>query len=621
VGVAALAPSPDAPSSVITPASELSRNVITPASETRSSMIAPAPHSASAGPRSTPAPHSASAGPRSTPAPTDATTVLSERATTELLTPTDTTTELPAPAPVGQPRHSLQNGPRSLFWTWLAAFCAIFSAGAVWSFASPLGSGPDEPAHLDRAASLVRGQLLGTPLAHPTNFQKGTVTVRVPEVFAALANDIGCFQFKSAVPAGCRKPLPASAKEVATQTYVGRYPPLYYLLVGLPTLFLVSVKGIYAARLVSVALSAVMLALAVTSLRRCRGTPLAAAGLSLAVTPMALYLAAIINPNGLEVASAASAWTSAVALASLPPEDHGAATIGALGGSLAVLLLTRPLSPLWAFGVLGALVTMKRPWSWREMLRRRPAWAWSGACVVAASAAGAWDLFANPFLTEPGSPVPAHASESQIVVIAFERLDLLVSSSIGFFGWLDTPSPEAVIIAWLAVLGLLAFLAAALGKGRGVFVMATMLAIWALLPVAIAIEQARTEGILGQGRDYLGLAMGIPLVAAAIAGEPFAERARSLRLVSIVVTVLAVAQVADFYGALRRNTVGTNGPLDALAHVAGGWSPPVPGAVLVSVFALATATFALLLRRAAGAQRRSHVIEGSSPASRLGPAR
>jgi hypothetical protein len=70
--------------------------------------------------------------------------------------------------------------------TWLISFSVFYLAIAAWTFASPLGSAPDEPAHLLRAASLVRGQLLGTPLPHPSLEQQSTVTVEVPQVLAEL---------------------------------------------------------------------------------------------------------------------------------------------------------------------------------------------------------------------------------------------------------------------------------------------------------------------------------------------------------------------------------------------------------------------------------------------------
>ena len=48
--------------------------------------------------------------------------------------------------------------PRVAFFT---AWIALSLMSIAWAFASPLGSGPDEPAHLIKAASVVRGELVG----------------------------------------------------------------------------------------------------------------------------------------------------------------------------------------------------------------------------------------------------------------------------------------------------------------------------------------------------------------------------------------------------------------------------------------------------------------------------
>ena len=45
-----------------------------------------------------------------------------------------------------------------------------------------------------------------------------------------------CFMGHSTVPASCAPALSTSGKIVDTATYVGRYPPLYDLIVGLPSL-------------------------------------------------------------------------------------------------------------------------------------------------------------------------------------------------------------------------------------------------------------------------------------------------------------------------------------------------------------------------------------------------
>ena len=493
---------------------------------------------------------------------------------------------------------------------WLLSFGVLFLAIAAWSFASPLGSGPDEPAHLVRAVSLVRGQLVGTDLPHPTQAQKSTVIVKVPEVFASLETDVRCFQYKSDVPAGCQRPLNGSTHTVSVETYVGRYPPFYYALVGLPTLALVSVKGIYAARLVSGALSAAMLALAVTSLRRCRGAPLLAAGLALAVTPMALYLAAVVSPSGLEIASAISAWTAAMALASQRPSDLSASAVGTLGVSIAVLVLTRALAPLWVLFILAALVGAGTATPLRELLRKRYVQGWAAVCILAGLVSLAWDLAANPFLTEPGSPLPVGTTQGGIFELALERLDLLVTSSIGQFGWLDAPSPYLVIVLWLGALGAVVLLAVCLAQRRAATVVVGLLAAWVVFPTVMIVSLARQDGILGQGRDFMGLAVGIPIVAAFVTGERFLDRRTTLRLTTVVVGLLSVCQVVDFYAALRRFTVGTNGPLDAFSPVVRGWDAPIPALALFVIFALATVAFALILCRAAKAQP-----SGPGPAS------
>jgi hypothetical protein len=477
----------------------------------------------------------------------------------------------------------------------------IWVAVAAWSFASPMGSVPDEPAHLIRAASLVRGEFLGTPLPHTISATKAYVTVEAPQVFARLEDDVVCFRYQPpSVPASCQGTLDGSSGEVRVDIYVGRYSPLYYSLVGLPTLVAVNPAGMYLARLVSGALSAAMLALAVVSLRRCRGAPLLGAGLALAMTPMVIYLAGVVNPSGLEISSAISAWVAAMALTSEAAGTVPASVVGALGISTIVLMLTRGLSPLWAgFIGLGVIALVGRPG--RELLRRRCAQGWLAGCVAAGGAALAWDLYADPFLIVPGSPVAHSTSTLQLLMLAMDRLRLLVTSSIGDFGWLDTPSPFAVIVTWLAALSAVVLLGTCLARRRDALVAVGTVVAWGVVPVVLIMSQARSNGIIGQGRDFMALGVGIPIVAGAVAGGRFAGRAATRRLATIVIVALAVCQLADFYGTLRRYTVGITGPLNAFASTPDAWHPPVPGPVLFLVFSFAIAAFGYILRRAAPA--------------------
>src|SRR5450759_1059882 len=84
--------------------------------------------------------------------------------------------------------------------------------------------------------------------------------VRVPEVFAELPVG-GCFINHPTQPAGCPGVHVSSSRTVVTSTYVGHYPPLYYLLVGGPSV-LGTKASLYLVRGMSVLVNAAMLALA-----------------------------------------------------------------------------------------------------------------------------------------------------------------------------------------------------------------------------------------------------------------------------------------------------------------------------------------------------------------------
>jgi hypothetical protein len=58
---------------------------------------------------------------------------------------------------------------------WWVSFALVALAGSLWSLASPLYSGPDEPAHATRAVSLVRGQWLGEQTAVVDKDRKSVV--------------------------------------------------------------------------------------------------------------------------------------------------------------------------------------------------------------------------------------------------------------------------------------------------------------------------------------------------------------------------------------------------------------------------------------------------------------
>src|SRR5690348_18225078 len=81
-------------------------------------------------------------------------------------------------------------------WALLTALCLC------WGFATPISGSPDEPAHIVRAASVVRGEWVG-----PASSTGNIVTV---PAYIARSQAVTCFAFNPAVDADCGVAQPRS---------------------------------------------------------------------------------------------------------------------------------------------------------------------------------------------------------------------------------------------------------------------------------------------------------------------------------------------------------------------------------------------------------------------------
>ncbi|HYA68911.1 MAG TPA: DUF2142 domain-containing protein, partial [Acidimicrobiales bacterium] len=241
-------------------------------------------------------------------------------------------------------RSDTRRGRRWRWWGSVTLFTLLVS---VWSLATPLMAAPDEPAHVTKAAAVVRLQFLGTP--EPFKKASGIspiITVHVPAAFGHRRPP--CYSNHPDRPASCQLPIRASSgRLVPATTYEGRFPPLYYFFAGLPTLVLHDAAAIRLMRLVSAVLAGLFLASALESAFRCRRGSHMVLGVVVAATPMALFLAGTVNPSGLEIAAAISLWSAGVCLL----VDHGARTdrrlLARAGVAGAVLAQCRGLSLVW----------------------------------------------------------------------------------------------------------------------------------------------------------------------------------------------------------------------------------------------------------------------------------
>ena len=465
----------------------------------------------------------------------------------------------------------------------------VFST--IWSLATPLGASPDENEHIVKAAAVVRGQIVdpNAPGRAPLD-----VVARVPEDYASAMQAPLCYAFNQHIPAGCGGHFSASTRTVPASIYVGRYPPVYYALVGWPSLLFKAPFGFYAVRFVSAVLIDALISFAVTlALVRVRSTlPLAA--VLLALTPEALYLSAVVNPSSLEVAAALAFWSGLVAMATRYRDAPPRRLLAGIAVSGVLLTVARPISPVWT---LTALIVVSPAWwsrsAFRRLVSRWEVRAVAAALVVAAAATTGWTLAEHALRTLNGPLPPAGTPLLTLLHDALGQANGYVQQAIGVFG-LAVPVPQVVVLIWLGLVGLLSVTAwARLGRRDERLTLGLMAGAVLVLPTLIVTAGARTHGFIGFGRYFLPLYMGLPLVAGGILANHLSGDDR--RATRVVVWGALVGQVVAFVWCLHRYLVGSGGPLSPLQKVPGGWSPPVPGAALDVVFALATAAAGVVL--------------------------
>ena len=482
---------------------------------------------------------------------------------------------------------------------WWSLFGALFLIGALWSVASPLFSIPDEPAHVVRAAAVARGQLVGQErvgegptdqcvrdVAGPTTGPVTCIYFTLPAIFGAGYGVPGCFSYTPDVTADCAPDLRGSTSTARVASTSGSNPPLYYFVVGLPSLVFRSAFGVHLMRLASAAAAAALLASAFVSARAVGGGRVAPAGVLVAATPMVLYLAGSVNPNGFEAAAAIGLWAAGTALLG-GSEDRRLPVRAAVAGI--ALALTRPLSPLWTAMIGLTLVAATPGPLLRQRGRDRRLRRAGAAIVVGAGVGSAWHLLAQPLggSLGGGSNLGPGAHLRQSLGATMHRL----ANIVGELGWLDTPAPALAVVIWLGFVGF--FLVAALSTAppRPAVVLIGLVAAVVAVPVALEVSQAPRLGLVWQGRHALPLAVGVPLLAAVLAG-PLLEGA-GRRVLAVTAVATAVGHAAVFWWGLRRYSVGFD-------HLFGPvrWSPPlVPAVVLGVLFTAAVSAFSLLVLR------------------------
>jgi len=498
------------------------------------------------------------------------------------------------------PSWSTPAPPRHAFLVLFVLFLGTTTASALWH---PLYSAPDEPTHVIRAAAVARGQVRYAETTPVAGLESSVV--RVPRVFADSIHTPQCYIFRAGIPASCAT-LPTGGEEVQGLTYAGRYPPLYYLAVGLPTLAWESNRAVYAMRIVNAAICSVFLAQAIVialGLRR-RLLPL---GIASAVTPMVLYLAGVVNPNGPEIAAAICLWTALAAVGVTRNLSwRGPLLWVALSG--VALASTRPSGPLWvgtavAVTVVSGLLSPVRP-----LLRSRPVRAAAAAVGVASSFTIGWVAsLGGVGLT--GAPLD---DPERAWILSLGMTGQRLRHMVGFYGWLDAPAPGSVYLAWgVVAAGIVALGLLASPSRRHALAIALLVVAVVVVAIPFEVLEAKRIGLFWQGRYTLPIAVGVPILATVAPTDRLGALAASW-VRAATGLVLASAHLAAVVWGIRRFAVGITGPVMFFSDAA--WTPPLPHWLLAAVFTAGVAAIGAYLARSGAGPPWPHRRPGGAAA-------
>jgi hypothetical protein len=449
----------------------------------------------------------------------------------------------------------------------------------AWVMGNPEFAGPDERSHYLRAVEVGRGNLV---TEHRPELAQGaterqvewnrnfTYESRVP---AGLAPpDHECWTSDERTDAGCLDSFEPPATELTTTNQTASYQPLPYLLPGLATTAAESPGSANRlARALNALLSLALLYIALRMAWSPDAGPVSLLGLVVAVTPMVLFCASVLNGSGPETAAAIAFASAALRLRRDESCARSFNVWAVLGASGAVLALSRTTGPMYlmlivmaVFGLGGAGLA----WSFLRG-RARVAIGAVTAIVAAVVLNRVWEAAHGPDATT------GFANLRAVLDDAVGEWWRASSELIGKFGYLEYRLPWYAYVAWFAAGFALVGLALWLARGRERWAFAAVVAAAVLLPMLIWTYAIRQTGYGLQGRHVLPLLAVVPLVGGELLrahAAALAERTRRW-LVTVLPLVAGAVHLLAFYWAARRAAVGTDGPLVFLGDA--GWTPPL----------------------------------------------
>ena len=382
-----------------------------------------------------------------------------------------------------------------------------------WLLTIPPAGGVDEFDHVYRSVAVASGDWV----APPGDATRGTGAELTVPAHIVEATKEECLRLPYTVPRDCLG-VPVGDDEVRVPSGAGRYNPVYYAVVGIPSLWLDGAAAIYGMRVVSMVLCASLLWLAFRAVRHLRPNRWLPLAMVIGVSPTVAYGSIVIAPNAVEIMAGLLLWVSwSAILRGGIPQRPGLLALLLLSAS--ILVTTRSLGPLWCLLILLAgLVSTKQPLvtAWSHL--RSPRGAAVAAIGLVVTIAGvAWTL-ANGSL-EIGHEAPEDDSVGTRLRMIAKSLLLWTLQVVGAFPSRTDPAPPVVyavvLLMWVGLL----VLALRRGDIRTRTALVVVIAIAYAVPAAITWVTFETFYLTWQGRYTLPFSIGIAVLAGIVLSE------------------------------------------------------------------------------------------------------
>ena len=457
---------------------------------------------------------------------------------------------------------------------------ALFSLMVVWSFLTPLFSGPDEPSNFIRSAAVVRGEWVGEN--YPASIEKSywTTYVHIDPQFGTANAIPWCFVSFPENP-GCGIAVEdAPVVDIPTWTNMGRYPPLPFVLSGVGTVFGATNLSVQMARIMTSLVCALLIACSAYAIMRRKQSPL---GLLVALTPGTIFLASAMNPSAIEICSAIAMWSILPSVHQGQVNDRIIQQAFIIAGVL--LIATRPI------GIAMYVVVSTISWLAFGSTKLIPFIKANKVALSIHSLTAAlmawWYVAVYSYQTSPSLTVGTEkVSITTQITQSMSHIPELLDNFVGNFGWLDTPIPKGAL--WLYVFGVAVFVFTALSQlgKRSARVLVLLSVTVFCSSIAIDMNFYAMFGWFGaQGRHIAPILVGVPLLIAS-------QSSVGNRLQIAIVTGWSVTMVWAGLGALRRYTVGINGSHSFSMLINRTWNPAIGFWISVLLLVVATALVA-----------------------------